>query len=173
MTTLLISSSLPPFILPSSSHKTRMPAEEEWVVGPHRFEAGANQLYSSAALGYEGADLHKASLVLLGGGGRGAGAGGGGAGGGKGKEKERGGLNVYIVLRPCVDEEGGGGGGKEGGKEGGEVHAQVTMLSLEPKAKTGGGAGGGGGGGGGEGKEDVWVARVVKQKIQVCVCEKD
>ncbi len=137
-----------------------MSAEEEWVVGPHRFEAGANQMYSTAALGYEGAKLQKASLEGGGEGGR----------GGKGKGDEKGVLRVFIVLRPCVEEGDGVGEGKEGGERV-EVHAQVTVLSLVPTTKTVRGRGGGGNSEEEGGTEDVWVGRVVKQKIEVCRCE--
>lgn len=42
----------------------RFPPEDDWVVGPHHFGAGANQPYSTAAVGHEGADL--GSKVLAG-----------------------------------------------------------------------------------------------------------
>lgn len=128
-----------------------MSVEEEWVVGPHRFEAGANQMYSTAALGYQGADLLKASLE---------GEGGRGVAGGKVKSNEKEDLSVFIVLRPCVEEDDDVGQGKEG-KERGEVFAQVTVMSLTHSVKIVGSVGER------KGKEDAWVGRVVKQKIEV------
>lgn len=60
-------------------HRPLFAPEDDWVVGPHPFGAGTNQTYSTAALGYEGADL--ASKV-------------GTAGGVEGP------CHIYIVIRP-------------------------------------------------------------------------
>lgn len=62
-------------------HRPRFAPQDDWVVGPHPFSAGSNQTYSTAALGYEGADL--ASKV--------------GAAGVEGP------CHIHIVIRPDDD----------------------------------------------------------------------
>jgi hypothetical protein len=66
-------------------HRPLFPPEDSWVVGPHHFDAGSKQNYSTAAVGHEGADLgSKVVGATVGGGGR----------------RTEGPHLIYVVIRP-------------------------------------------------------------------------